>query len=324
MTDSNDERLEELTREALAWLAKFSLGETSEDDVAALRQWRDQSPAHAAALAKAGRLWRGLTEPVGDLVRRGAVSVPISDNSRHVNRRHLFVGFGGAAAAVVGMAVKPPLDMWPSLAELRADRRTGTGEQQHLTLPHAVSVDLNTRTSITLRTTGQEPGIELITGELAVRIDKAAGKPFVVAAANGFITASLGAFNVRRDGLAVRLTCVDGEVSVDCRGGLLRLVANQQVSYDDQGLGQVVTTDAAITTAWRDGVLVFENTPLLAVIEEVNRYRSGHIILVDSALGQKLVTARFEIKRLDKVMNQICNVFSVPVRTLPGGIVLVG
>jgi hypothetical protein len=36
------------------------------------------------------------------------------------------------------------------------------------------------------------------------------------------------------------------------------------------------------------------------------------------------VTARFEIQRLDTVMRQIGSVFKVPVKSLPGGFVLVG
>jgi transmembrane sensor len=71
-------------------------------------------------------------------------------------------------------------------------------------------------------------------------------------------------------------------------------------------------------------MLVFRNAPLVSVIDEVNRYRLGRIILVDSSLGQRLVSARFEIKRLDTVMAQISHVFNVPIKTLPGGLVLVG
>ena len=45
------------------------------------------------------------------------------------------------------------------------------------------------------------------------------------------------------------------------------------------GLGDVIGVDTVVVTAWRDGVLVFRNTPLVRVIEEVNRYRPGRIIL---------------------------------------------
>ncbi len=131
-------------------------------------------------------------------------------------------------------------------------------------------------------------------------------------------------FNVRRLGPAVDLTCVDGEVTVECEGRTSILKTGQRVSYGRHGLSEIVTADTAVVTAWRDGMIVFRNTPLVSVIDEVNRYRPGRIVLLDAALGQRLVTARFEIKRLDTVMGQLASVFKVPVRTFPGGIVLVG
>ena len=316
-----------LKREALAWVTHVSLGEATRDDLAALRQWRDISPAHASALAQAGDLWRELEAPAEALARDRIVSVRVRSKPIYQPSRRALLGGGAAAAAAAVaamMVVRPPLELWPSLAELAADHRTGTGEQQHLILSDAVSIDLNTRTSIALRTADREPGIELISGETAVAIGKAATKPFVVIAADGRIRASEATFNVRRDGQAVRLTCIDGGVAVECQRRTLTLRASQQVSYDGQGFGEVAAIDLAIATAWRDGMLVFRNTPLVSVIEEVNRYLPGRIILLDSALGQRLVTARFEIKRLDTVMGQIGNVFKVPVKRLPGRLVLVG
>jgi transmembrane sensor len=326
MTESDDPQQERLKREALDWLSRISLGEASRDDVTALRRWRDESPAHAAALAAAGHLWRALEAPVAALVRDSdARDVKDARAAFRPGRRAFLAGGAAAAAAVVGgLMVRPPLDLWPSLAELAADHRTGTGEQRHLTLAEAVSVDLNTRTSIAARAAGLDPGIELISGETAITIGAAAAKPFVVIAADGRMTARRATFNVRRVGPTVDLTCIDGEVTVACEGRALVLQTAERVSYGLQGLGDVIGADTAMVTAWRDGMIVFRNTPLVSVIEEVNRYRPGRIVLLDGALGQRLVTARFEIRRLDTVMGQIGNVFKVPVKTLPGGLVLVG
>lgn len=322
MTESDEPQQERLKREALDWLSRISLGEATRDDLAALRSWRDTSPAHAAVLARAGQLWRALEAPVADLVRGGAAS---NRAGFRPSRRAFLVGGAAAAAATIGiMVVRPPLDLWPSLAELNADHRTGTGEQQHLALAEAVSVDLNTRTSIAMRSTNLEPEMELISGEAAIAVDRTAPQPFVVVAADGRMTATRATFNVRRLGPMVDLTCVDGEVSVECSGGAVTLRSTQQVSYDAGKLGDVIGADTAVVTAWRDGMLVFHNTPLVHVIEEVNRYRPGRIILVDAKLGQRLISARFEIKRLDTVMGQIGSVFKVPIKSLPGGLVLVG
>ena len=326
MAELSDNRGESLKREALSWLTRFSSGEVTDDDRAALRRWRDTSPAHRAALAEVAQLWRGLEGPVAELVSRGRASVPLLRQPVPLlSRRAVLAGGATATAAAVSLlVVRPPLELWPSLAELSADHRTATGEQQHLTLAEAVTVDLNTRTSIAVRNTEQDADMELVAGEAAVTVGKDAARPFVVRAGGGSMQASAATFNVRRTGADVRLTCIAGEVAVACGGHTLVLKAEQQVSYDEAGFGDVMTVDAGIETAWRDGMLVFRNTPLSRVIEEVNRYRAGRIILLDTSLGRRSVTARFEIQRLDTVMGQIANTFKVPVRSLPGGLVLVG
>ena len=322
MPQTDEPEQDRLRREALDWLSRISLGNATQDDLRALRRWRDTSPAHAAALARAGEVWRGLEAPVAALVRarpaRGHITARPS-------RRAFIAGGSMAAAAAVGvMMVRPPLDLWPSLAELAADHRTGTGEQQHLTLADAVSVDLNTRTSIAMRRVEQGEGLELISGETAITIKRALPTSFVVTAADGRMSTYHGSFNIRRRDASVELTCIDGEVLIECGGRETTLIIGQRMAYGAQGIGHIVGVDLANVTAWRDGMLVFRNTPLVSVIDEVNRYRPGRIILVDTALGQRLVTARFEIKRLDTVMGQIGQVFKVPVKTFPGGLVLVG
>ena len=49
MTELDEQQLQVVQREALAWLARIGLGEANQDDLAALRRWRDLSPAQAAA-----------------------------------------------------------------------------------------------------------------------------------------------------------------------------------------------------------------------------------------------------------------------------------
>ncbi|MCA6111732.1 FecR family protein [Bradyrhizobium cenepequi] len=311
-----------MTREALDWLSRISLGDATQQDLAGLRRWRDTSPAHAAALTRAGDVWRALEKPVAEFVK--------DDPSRrravfHPSRRAVLAGGSAIAAAMAGvMLARPPLDLWPSIAELTADYRTGTGEQQQVTLAETVSIELNTRTSIAVHGGGREAAIELISGETAVAIAHVVPRPFVVLAGEGRTSSYRGTFNVRRRDGNVEVACIDGEVSVECSGFSATLQAGQRIAYDQGGIGDVVPADLAVLTAWRDGMLVFRNAPLANVIDEVNRYRPGRIVLIDSSLGQRLVTARFEIKRLDTVIGQISQVFKAPVKMLPGGLVLVG
>ena len=77
-------------------------------------------------------------------------------------------------------------------------------------------------------------------------------------------------------------------------------------------------------TAWQQGLLIFRDVPLARVIDEVNRYRPGRIIVVDPRLGRREVVADFRLDRLDAVVEFVAQVMKAPVRSLPGGIVLLG
>lgn len=322
MNQPSEPKQDRLTDEALTWLSRISLGDVTQDDLAALRRWRDTSPAHAAALTRAGDLWRVLETPVTDLARDD-----LSRRRRAVrpSRRALLAGSGAIAAAATGvMIVRPPLNLWPSLLELTSDYRTGIGERRQLALSDAISVDLNTRTSIAVRDREQGQAVELISGETAIAIPHTVPKAFEVLAAAGQASSYRGSFNIRRRDDVVDIACISGEVSVHCRGREVTLLAGQRIAYGPEGLGKVAGADVAALVAWRDGMLIFRNAPLASVIDEVNRYRPGRIVLMDGLLGQRQVTARFEIKRLDTVMSQISQVFKVPFKSFPGGIVLVG
>jgi transmembrane sensor len=102
------------------------------------------------------------------------------------------------------------------------------------------------------------------------------------------------------------------------------LQEEQQVSYDVRSLGPIGGVDPKVVTAWRQGLLIFRDVPLAHVIAEVNRYRPGRIILLDSQIGRRNVVADFRLDRLDAVVEFVARVMNAPVRLLPGGIVLLG
>ena len=128
-------------------------------------------------------------------------------------------------------------------------------------------------------------------------------------------------FNIRRAGSSVCVTCVAGAVLVEQRGGVT-LRPGRQVSYADRGLGAAVEVDPSRVTAWQEGILLFHDEPLGRVVDEVNRYWPGRIIVADADLGRRLVTARFKLGHLDDAITQIQLVFRASVTRLPGGIVV--
>jgi transmembrane sensor len=308
-----------LERESYEFLFRFVSGTAQPADLRALEEWSAQSPAHRDAFAKASQAW-GALAAASALAARPRVR----SKSHLVTRRMAIAGGLAASAAGIALAVRPPMGLWPSLAELTADIRTSAGEQRSLALGEHASVTLNTRTSVAIKPSPEQGGrIELVSGEAEVTVEHSGGRPIEVAAADGRVSAIDAVFNIRRRRTDhVDVTCLSGNILVECGGRKVALHADQQVEYAPGQLGDVGPADAAAVSAWRDGVIVFHATPVADVIEELNRYRPGRIILVNSALGQRLFSARFRIENVEAAIIQLEQVFSARATQLPGGVIV--
>ena len=316
--DSGDDIL---LGEAFDWVIRLTSGDATVGDAEALARWRAQSSAHERSFVKALRLRNALQaagKELADMPRSAAV-VQISPPRRsHGVSRRVLLG-GAVAASAAGLLIaRPPLGLWPSFTELSADYRTATGERREVTLSDGTKLDLNTQTSIVLRSSPGTQSIELVTGEAAVVTTE---RPFSISAASGRVIAAEARFNVRHLDERVCVTCLDGAVDVMWQDQSVRLKPEQQVFYSTDEFGSPTPVDPFAVSAWQRGLLIFHDEPLAAVIKEVNRYRVGKIFLTKPELGSLLVNGVFHLDRLDGVIAQVRGL-GAEVTTLPGGFVL--
>ena len=313
-------------RQAHAWVRRLASGQATVADAQELRRWCDADPRHAAAFARAQKLWRDF-DPAGRevLQRERASTWTSAPSQRRVSRRAFLGGaLTATAAAVTVAAVHPPFGLWTPASQWGADYRTATGEQKRVRLSDDVWLALNTQTSIALQSDATQ-GIQLMAGEAEIDRRALAGKPFGVIAGDGRTwVRGQARFEVRNVDGEVCVTCLSGEVEVEQGARRQRLGRNQRVVYDARGLQAPTAIDPAIVSAWREGAVVFRRTPLSDAVVEINRYRPGRVVLMDEQLGRNVVSGRFSIRDMDQVIAQIREVFDVRVRQLPGNVVLLG
>jgi transmembrane sensor len=329
--DNSKAETDSLAREAQAWVTHLTSGEATAADAEALNRWRRTSRAHRRAFAEANLLWEKLQLAAAEFSGGQASAASVMRSARPqgagalLDRRAL-LGGGLAAAAAGYLLIRPPLGLWPSFAEMTADYRTGTGQQRRIAFEGSVSVEMNTQTTIAMSRppSGESivEQIELISGEAAITTSPRGVRPFVVTAARGQTVATNARFNVRNDGATVCVTCLEGNVDVEWRGRIARVPAKRQVTYTAQGLTSTTVADPDTVTAWQRGLLVFRNDPLARVIDELNRYRPGKIILMNEEFGRQSVLATFRIDSIDEFVSRLQTVFGLKARSFPGGIVL--
>jgi transmembrane sensor len=306
--------------EALDWVIRLKTAAPTDADREASQRWRSQSAAHEAAFNRAVRLFRNAAIAVRELADEQQSAEVAEPPPRPLARRVLL---GGAiAATAVYVMVRPPYGLWPSIEELSADYRTAKGERRTVTVAPDVVLELNTQTSVALRSIPDQTRIELISGEALITARLADSKPLVMLAGGGRITASHADFNARCLDGTVSVTCLDGAVTVEHDGQAVRLGNTEQVTFSEAGIQPSVLVDAAQVSSWRVGVLIFRDRPLSGVIDEVNRYRAGRIIITNPELGRRLVNGTFQLDRLAHFVSQVEQLFGARVTALPGGVVL--
>jgi transmembrane sensor len=334
----------EVRATARAWLVRLRSGDATPDDLEAYRLWCAERPEHARMARVVSEAWSTLNAVAAQIIDEHPHEHPKSARSRelfaaqtHPLRpgRRAFAGFALAAGAS-WLALRPPLHLWPALGDWAADYRTGTGQTRRVALSDRVVIEMNTQTRIDLLPArpGQgntaQHGINLLAGEAEI----AAGppgtgragspRPVLVIAGRGALRTNLARFDIRRTGDEVCVTCVSGSIDLGHPRGKLTLLAAQQVTFDNDRVKPVSQVNPATVTAWRRGLLVFNRVPLAEVVDEINRYRPGKVVLRNAEMATSLVQAQVSLARLDDAVDMLANVYDLHVTRLIGNIALLG
>lgn len=291
-----------LQSEAQDWLILLTSGRATVADARALRQWCAQSPEHARAFEQSKRLWQQL-QPAAERLQ---APQPLG--------RRAFLG-GAIAASAAFLLIRGTVP--GGFSGLGADYITEVGEQRRVDLADGVSLELNTQTRINRR---DNANFELVSGE--VEVLTRAQDPLKVQAGTGWLSASQARFNLRNTDQSVCVTCLDGALQVDVQGRSIRLESDQQLTYDAQQVGTPQAVDTSTVIAWRQQILVFNDATLSTVIDEINRYRPGMLLLLNSELGKRKVQARFSLDQLAGVALLIRDAYGAKCTELPGGVVV--
>ena len=328
MSGSNEEPAAspaELEAQAWSWLRLLTSGDAKLVDAQKFRRWVQTSPAHQSAYSAVKCRWDKIAPSARELqqLKPGAIAVQKPAPASFLRQRRVFLGMAVSTAAVAGVAaVYSPLGLWPALDEWNADDQTGAGESRTLALADSVSVTLNTRTSVKWQTGVPDTGgLNLIAGEVAVELN-GRGPAFAVVAGAGRSMASAGQFEVKSWNGKVCVTCLDGVMRVEHPAGARVLASGQQTIYDSKTVSGIRKINVADVSAWRKGLLVFDQIRLAEVLDEINRYRPGRVLLMNDRVRSQPVSGRFLIASLDVALWQLQEAFDLHARTLPGGLLV--
>lgn len=186
---------------------------------------------------------------------------------------------------------------------------TQPGTKTHLFLPDSTEVWLNAASTLRFPSVfaGNERRIEL-DGEAYFQVYKNKQKPFIVNTRFQEIEAVGTAFNISAytGDLKYSTTLAEGKVKVADRENesqVASLEQGVQLNYNTQTkLYQQQRVRVNDVIAWRDGVLIFNETPFFEVAAKLGRWFNADIKIADQSVANYRFTGTFTSESLEQVM----------------------
>lgn len=195
---------------------------------------------------------------------------------------------------------------------------TSSKERKHLTLSDGSTVYLNSNSSIKYLENFKENIREVnLIGEAYFSVVKNY-RPFVVVTNNAKITVLGTKFDVWARNEKTRVIVKEGKVTLSSKKSESKKInlLSGQTSFVSKDMEPAPPTnvDTDNMLAWINGKLIFNHTPLIEVIEELERCFNTKLILENSIDKNKTLTGTidlFENYDIDSVLSMICLTFQL-------------
>lgn len=189
---------------------------------------------------------------------------------------------------------------------------TQAAEQRQITLPDGSQVHLNYQSNLRYQTAdyGQTERRVYLEGEAFFEVLRDEKRPFIVETQK-LTTRVLGtSFNINTQDNQYAVTVASGRVEVQSTRSegneKVSLTANQQATLDS--LDEHLVFDEQISGdvfRWREGLIAFRETPIVAVKNSLERAYGAHIH-INSQLRGRSITAQYQGKSLTDVLDDLC------------------
>lgn len=299
----------ETLAEAGVWIARLHGDGRGRSLEEGFRRWLQADPVNARAFEFATDVW----DDSANL--RRVVSFSTAPCPKPSPRWGLRVAL--AAAATVVLAVGVVLHMRAGVIS------TDVGEQRQLTLEDGTRIFLNTDSRLVVDYDEKVRHVEVRRGEALFTVAKNPERPFLVEVGDQQVKALGTEFVVRMDASQLTVTLIEGSVAVDplsaatgtptvanqsgsaaatTPSGGTRASANaaytltpgQRLTFAAGEVPKVDTPSLENLTAWQEGRVWLDDTPLNVAAAEMNRYNTLKVVIESERAKDLRVSGLFQ------------------------------
>lgn len=291
-------RPDDASHRASEWFALIQGGTPTQAERDELAQWLAADPRNAQAYAHLDDIWVATA-----LLTRPVVQPP------QLSRRR-FVGL--AAAASVAVVATSAGTLWlKGVSSPFADVRTAVGERRSVQLPDGSTVELAGNTALNLNFSAAQRSVELLQGEAFFTVRPKAAGEFSVQTQAGRVLTNEADFCLSCDGASAQLSVSRNTVRVITPSQQTDLGEGLSLWFSSTHTGAIQHAELAQILAWRDGRLVFFDTPLLTVVNQLQRWREGKIFIPDQQLAARRVSLILNLNRPDQMLDVLSKALAV-------------
>lgn len=284
--------------QAIEWSIRLTYNQADAATHAAFDAWLNGDDSHRLAWQRIQLLRGRFAGASTGLIQQAMEKLPEARLQRRKMLKLL------ALFAAVGGSTWAARETTPWQRVL-ADFSTRVGERGQWTLADGSLLDLNTDSAVRLDFDAQHRSIELLRGELhlvsGADTASATPRPLRVSTAFGAFESLDARFSLRLDGQACRLGVTVGAVRLQPLAGSASLAQAGETWRLTATGGQREPGNAVDAAAWRDGLLVARDMPLAQLLEELRRYRNGHLGC-DPEIAQRRINGNFNLADTDATL----------------------
>jgi transmembrane sensor len=332
-------RATDIEQRASEWIIRSEGGNFTEKMRAELEHWL-QEPRNRVTFLRIKEAWRrasrirsarpldGNVDP--DLLKGPDLTLRPGDTNSGPGTRWPFRVAAGAALTLIIYLLS--LVAWIVLG--RSDwisYTTSIGGYEHVTLADGTAIQLNTDSEIRARLTPGTREIELIRGEVLIKVAHDARRPFTVSVPNTSVRVDPpgivgAAFVLRMRGpkdLDVAVT--EGTIFLGASDRIIdvalgrsssshsALSAGDAASVRPEGihLAKVALEDLNRKLSWTAGLLSFQGETLSQVTDEFNRYNRKHLVVTDPSIAGRRIGGAFQATDPDSFVSALQKWFAI-------------
>jgi transmembrane sensor len=181
---------------------------------------------------------------------------------------------------------------------------TGIGQTQVYNMADGSTITLNTNTIVQAENRLLSRQVKLLQGEALFNVAHG-WRSFTVQANDTHIRDIGTAFNVFNTNNGAIVTVLEGSVEVTIDNKNQLLTQNQTLQTSINQFKAPATVDTSTITAWQQGNILFDGTPLGEAVKEMQRYRKAPIILNDTKAAKLRISGAYDIKGIESLLDTL-------------------